>query len=430
MKRIFAGMFGMAMVVGMSQLAEAKTLEDILKEKGVITEEDYKQVVKSRPVKYKPGEGFNFNTDDGNFSGSLGSMFQVRYSYTDLDKAGQDSSSFESKRVKLYMGGKAFLPDLTYKLQINLANLKENKTSNGGILEETYLNYRLRDDLQFLFGQNKVQFGRQALCSATVLQFVDQSIVTQAFFPTYDTAFMVHGKVADGLVNYNVNVAGGVGQNNMRSTSDNAFNARLTVNPFGEMRYSESDVEYSEKALLSFGGNFYRNTLSSTEAVYNVDTGNHLAFMKPGTGWFGLGNTLSPAAGRPGNEPLDINMFSVDTVFKWRGLSVQAEYMYGDAEGQTTNRSLAAQGLYAQAGYFVIPKKVEVAYRYSYLDPNHAAANDHWIENTAALSWYIAQHRLKLQTDYARIHKQRAIGSTAGVETDDDQLRLQAQILF
>lgn len=67
MKRIFAGMFGMAMVVGMSQLAEAKTLEDILKEKGVITEEDYKAVTKSRPLDYKLGKGFTFTAPDEKF---------------------------------------------------------------------------------------------------------------------------------------------------------------------------------------------------------------------------------------------------------------------------------------------------------------------------------------------------------------------------
>jgi len=40
--------------------ASAKTLEDVLKEKGVITEEDYKEVSKVKPIDYKLGKGFTF----------------------------------------------------------------------------------------------------------------------------------------------------------------------------------------------------------------------------------------------------------------------------------------------------------------------------------------------------------------------------------
>jgi hypothetical protein len=46
-----------------SQGAQAKTLEDILKEKGVITEADYKEVQKSKPAySYTLGKGFTFTS--------------------------------------------------------------------------------------------------------------------------------------------------------------------------------------------------------------------------------------------------------------------------------------------------------------------------------------------------------------------------------
>jgi phosphate-selective porin OprO/OprP len=56
------------------------------------------------------------------------------------------------------------------------------------------------------------------------------------------------------------------------------------------------------------------------------------------------------------------------------------------------------------------------------------------VETTGAVSWYINNHNLKLQADYTNIHKQNLIASTnKGVSanaTNDQQVRLQAQILF
>ena len=61
------------------QGADAKTLEDILKEKGVITEADYKEVTKSKPMDYKLGKGFTFTTADEKFQLNIGGRLVFRY---------------------------------------------------------------------------------------------------------------------------------------------------------------------------------------------------------------------------------------------------------------------------------------------------------------------------------------------------------------
>src|SRR6266571_3478310 len=121
------------------------------------------------------------------------------------------------------------------------------------------------------------------LTSTSVLQFVDRSIVTEAFKPSYDTGLMLHGKVANGIVTYNAGVFGGVGQNTARSTNDNAFAARIAVNPFGEMKYSEADVDQSEKPLLGIGASYFRDTLGKTGAA-TLET-NNLPFADSKKGW-------------------------------------------------------------------------------------------------------------------------------------------------
>jgi len=274
----------------------AKTLEDVLKDKGVITEEDYKEVAKSKPLDYRLGEGFTFTSPDEKFRLSLGSCLQVRYTYLDMDtttntptKAAQDTSKFELRRIKLYFNDYAYTLDLTYKLQMNFANITGGTTSNGGLLEETWMNYRIVDPARFRFGQDKLQYGRQFITSTAANEFVDASAASNAFVPGYDTGLQFLGKVS-----------GGLGQNTFRTSNDNAFTARITVNPLGEMKYVEADVDYSEKPLVGFGADFFSDTLKTTTPT-SLE-GNQLTFAKSGTGYFAIGAPLMPA-GRPPTTP-------------------------------------------------------------------------------------------------------------------------------
>ncbi|MDD2733639.1 MAG: porin [Desulfuromonadaceae bacterium] len=398
---------GILAIVLAGQNAFAKTLEDVLKEKGVITEEDYKAVTKSRPLDYKLGKGFTFTSPDEKFQLSLGARLQSRYTFTD-NETGQDVSEFRVRRMKLFMTGHAYTKDVTYKLQVNFADQSK-------LFEDAWLNYRLMDETQVLFGQEKVQFARQEITSSGAQQFVDRANATDTFKVGRDTGLMLHGKVAKGLVNYNLGLYGGVGQNTLRSTNNNALAARLVFNPLGEMPYSEGDLEQNEKPLVSIGTNYFKNTLKKTSTTaFEI---NNLTFAGS-NGWLGKGTSTFNAT-----EKVDINTFGVDTAFKWMGFSAQGEYFVGQADGQDSDKTLRAHGFYAQAGYFIIPKKLEVATRYSYVDPNRDSANDLRTEISGAVSYYFDKNNLKLQADVTNIHKQPA-------RSDDMQGRVQAQIVF
>ena len=406
------------------QVASAKSLEDVLKEKGVITEADYKEVTKVKPFDYKLGKGITFTSQDDKFQLSVGSQMQFRYTMLDKDHSASDQSKFEPKRIKLNLNGYAFTKDLTFKITYNFG---------GNALEETYLNYRLIDEAQARIGQDKVQFGRQWITPSGANQFVDVSAVTTAFVPGYDIGLSINGKVADGLAYYSVGGYNGSGQNNVRNSRDDAFAARIAINPLGDMAYSEADLDNSQKPLVSIGSSFYRNTVNGTaEATTTTTTPTAgVGFLKTG-GWFATGRGLSATAKQvAATEAIDFNTAEVDAAFKWLGFSAQAEYFLAQADGQTSKNIARAQGYYVQAGYFLIPSKLEIAGRYGYLDPNRDAANDHQVETTGAVSWYFSKHNLKIQGDYTNIHNQARLvtGSTSNAN-DDQQIRLQAQLLF
>jgi len=96
--------------------AYAKTLEDILKEKGVITEEDYKEVTKSAPFDYTLGKGFTFTTPDEKFQLTLGGRLQFRYTFTDFDannSTKSDISQWNTQRIRMIAQG---YPALFYQI--------------------------------------------------------------------------------------------------------------------------------------------------------------------------------------------------------------------------------------------------------------------------------------------------------------------------
>lgn len=399
------------------QSAGAKTLEDVLKEKGVISEADFKEVTRSKPLDYKLGKGYIFTSPDEKFRMTLGGRLQTRYSLTDPDETAKTnpSSKWEVKRMKFWMNGYAYTKDLTYLLQVDFVNGGSSK-----LLEHAYLNYRLIDEAQLLAGQTKIPFGRQWLNSSGAQQFVDRSAASDAFRPGYDAGAKLHGDIAKGLATYELGVYGGAGQSTTRAsngdTAANAVAARVSVNPFGKMAYAESDLDNSQKPLLSIGANYYGNTLKKSSATA-LETNN--ITLAGASGWLGKGiSTFSTG------EKINIDTFGFDSAFKWHGFSAQGEYLFGQADGQTSDKTLRAHGFYAQAGYCIIPNKLEVAMRYSYVDPNRNVANDLTTDLQAAISYYFNMQNLKLQGDVSNSHDQNKGG------TDDMIYRLQAQVIF
>lgn len=412
---------GFLAIVLVGQNAFAKSLEDVLKEKGVITEEDYKEVTNVKPFDYQLGKGFTFTTQDEKFQLTLGGRMQFRYTFTDFDintSTKSDTSQWDAKRIRFIAQGYAYSKDLTYKLETDLRAYASD-TKKG--LVEAQMSYKLIDEVQFKLGQYKTPFCRQELTSDGTLQFVDRSPVVDAFKHGYDIGAMLNGKIANGLAYYYTGVFGGAGQTSTRSTNDNMFVARAVVNPLGDMAYSEADLDGSTKPLLSIGANYFMNTLNKTGGSLDNTISNFAA----SSGWLGKGFKKTGYAAT--NDKLDVESYGADLAFKWMGLSLQGEYLLGQAESQRTitKNLLRAQGFYAQAGYMIIPKTLEVAFRYSYLDPDRDVANDLITEQIGAVSYYFNKHNLKLQADVGNIHTQ-----TSTTPTDDMQYRVQAQIIF
>ncbi|MDD2336205.1 MAG: porin [Geobacteraceae bacterium] len=399
-KIIAAGLLAALVVAGN---ANAKSLEDILKEKGVITEADYKEVSKSTPFSYKLGKGFTFTSPDEKFSLTLGGRMQFRYTFTDYDALNtskSDYSTFDAKRIRLIFSGHAYTKDLTYKLEIDPRVLATSSSAGG--LNDAYLNYKLIDEVQLLVGQTKARFSRSTLQSDGALMFVDRAPFVGKLSHGYDIGAILHGKIAQGIVEYDLAASNGDGQTNAVANNNNMFSTRVVVNPFGTMSSDEPDLAKGKKPLLSVGANYLYNT---------VDNGSTAGYAK----------TFAPAAGSK-NE---FNNYGFDAQFKWLGVALQAEADFVQYENNVTSVTKRALGYYGQAGYMITPE-LGLAVRYSSYDPDRDKSGDLQTEQIGSVSYYFSKHALKLQADVANLHSQKG---TAAPQ-DDMQYRVQAQIIF
>ena len=433
MKRGIVVMTGLLALALANQNAQAKTLEEVLKEKGVITEADYNDILKSapktKPVDYKLGKGFTFTSPDEKFQLSVGGNLQLLYTYTQKDGPGVGNvSEWRIRRAKTSFGGYAFYKDLTYKVLLNWAEL-QNGGSNSKVLEEAYLNYRIIDEAQIQVGEDKVQYGRQEITSSGAQEFVDRSFVVNAFKPSYDIGLNLHGDVMKGLVKYDAQWVGGKGQNTVSANNNNAYNFRLAVNPLGDMKYSEADIDMSPKPLVSVGSSYYHNTLRKGALAFETNNNSYAG----ANGWLGRNvGQFSPGAN------VNINTFESDMAFKWMGLSVQGEYFWAQGTGMGANlrdANVISDGFYAQAGYMVLPKQVELSIRYAWMDYNRNTPNNNQTEVQGAISWYIRGHNLKIQADVTKQNVQvnnttLVKGLNTNVPLDNTIFRAQTQINF
>ena len=154
-------------------VAGAQSLEDILKEKGIITKEEYEKVTQKSPVSYILGEGFTFVAPGERFKLNMATRLQFRYTYTDKDLVNGDVSDIENwqvRRLKFSLAGYIFTKDIPYRMEVNFA---ESTSPTNRIMQTIRFGYRFLDEIQIQAGQYRVPFLRQWETNDEFMEFVE-----------------------------------------------------------------------------------------------------------------------------------------------------------------------------------------------------------------------------------------------------------------
>jgi polyhydroxyalkanoate synthesis regulator phasin len=403
-KRMFVAMFAvMALLIGPLGAMGADQTEkliEILIKKGIITKEEVESLQKEMTKEEAKPEGKmgkqeatpkedwtkNFElgyksgaylkTVDDRFSLKLNVNLQGLFNYDWLEGS-PDKTTFRVRRARLIPSGNAFYPWLKYYVQLTL---EDNVNLRDAYVEATYFKW-----LAPKLGQFKVPFDREFLTSAFNLQLIDRSIANNEFSVQRDVGLQVSGQPIGELLEYRLGVFNGSGANQVNVDRDFMYIGRLVFTPFGPVPYSQAAVGKPDKPLLAVG------VAGALMPSLNPGERKSLAGV--------LGNTqIIPVRS-------DVIQFTSDIAFQYQNFSFEGAYYFRtiDPKEPTNFGKENAYGFFVQGGYFLIPKHLEVAARYSFVNPDNPIKieDDKKKEITAGISYYFAGHPLKIQGNYS-----------------------------
>ncbi|AKF11184.1 Hypothetical protein DB32_008333 [Sandaracinus amylolyticus] len=366
------------------------------------------------------GRGVEISAGDA-FSLQLRARVQVQAALAHATQTAIDAGAdehwaldFQIRRMRLVFAGHALTRDLRYYIQLGFSP-RDMERDLLVPVRDAYLNWQAHRDIGVRFGQMKVPYGLQRVVSSSALQFVDRSSVVAELNLDRDIGVTLISEDflgLNGLLQYQAGLFGGRGRNRFGGLDSALVAGMVRVNPFGSFDHlSEGDISRSMQPRLSIGAS----------AAYNIDSNRARSTHE---------NVLQVAR-------FDYLHLDADVHFKWAGFSFLSEIMYreanqpsatGTVDGEdVTEYSRSAWGWFAQAGYVLPPIPIEFAARYGEtrpLDQNDPAAEFFLLrELGGAVSYYIAQHALKVQLDYFYY-----FGDDPRAERH--QVRLQAQLYF
>lgn len=346
---------------------------------------------------YTPDEeklSLGFKSADDNYSLGIGFRMQFRYTFKDNDGdyGKRDTQNMDVRRARLCFGGNIYSKMTHYYIEL------DGDSFDVGV-RDFYVYWTPMPELNAKLGYFKVPFNQQRMTTSGKLLLQDRSIASEQFDQDRDYGFDIYGKPFEGHMEYHAAMFQGAGEDDDdRGTEDNLDNELMYVfnvryNPFGKYdTVDESDLKFTETFKASVAASVVVNPKVKDEKLVDSD------------GILGV----------------------VELSMKYRGISWHNEFFARSDDPESGGETVDSNGFFSQAGYFVIPKKLEIAARYSMLDPNDDVSDDLQREYTGGINYYLRGHRSKIQTD---------VGHFVTEEGDDqdkneNRIRLQYQIIF
>lgn len=357
------------------------------------------------------GKGLiNYTAKDSSFSIKFAPRFQFR-SYTSFDYDGESyqdpEQTFLIRRARLKFDGWALTPKLKYKIELGLSNndiggANEFTGDAPRYILDAVLKWNFYENFELWAGQTKLPGNIERVISSGNLQLIDRSIVNSRFNLDRDIGIQLHHKVNLGgnfVIKEKFALSQGEGRNIVVGNIGGLkYTGRLELLPFGEFikkgDYSQGDLEREPSPKLMLGAVYDFND----DAVKTRSNMGNFMVLDDGS----LYRT-------------DITTIFFDAMFKYRGLSIMAEYANREADmplamlqGETETFDYAVlegSGVNFQTSY-LFKNNYEITGRYSKNDYKEVSQTLDLEQYTLGASKYIVGHKLKVQSDvvYSRLN--------------------------
>ncbi len=375
----------------------------------------------SESARYRPGKGLEVKSKDGKFNLITRLRAQTLATF-EKDKGSDAETGIMLRRARLQFLGTTFGKHNKFKTEFAVSprDLRMTEADGNVITRESpllswFMEFDHVRDLTVRFGQYKIPFSRQRVISSGNQQMVDRSIANGEFNLDRDIGIDIRSKDLFGLgmFRYYAGIYNGEGRSAYSNGDTNfMYLGRVEFLPLGLFKdYSESDHQRLSKPGLSIGLGY--------------------AFAKNASG-MKVNRSGTPDDG----GTTDFHNVVADVTFKYMGLSFASEFFYraadrnaGDAVDEMGNpiaeeAARKGYGWFAQAGYLIPNQKLEIAGRFGQV---RGRGNDTSLgdgnEAGMALSYYFAQHPLKLQADAFQLW-------SGGFSDGNTRVRVQIQVAF
>ncbi len=382
-------------------------------------------------------KGLYYRTEDGRFK--IKQNFRIQFR-TDIESTNGDGSDTETdfmiRRLKLKYGGHAYKKWLQYEFQL-AGVVGRGAGENELKTEDAFIVFAKNPAADLKVGRYKLPYEREVLNSSASLQFVDRSHVKEFVIDEERGDGFSVGGVLGRFIAYRAGLFQKDGEE-FKGGDNMLFAGRVQANICcGWLKYSSGSftsggdykiaTNFSKVPVIAFGvGGFY----------YNAEN---------------AGNQTHTVGSATVTKNLDLNSaggITIDLNAKYEWASFEAAFYYGStksgreggnlgddnaaggtgADADTANLSTNSDGNFAyrvQGGFFFTPE-LELATRWAYADyDKNSGERDEW-QWSAALNYYIAKHRAKVQFDYTYGNERNGIRD--GKDKTTNTFRAQVQV--
>jgi hypothetical protein len=235
-------------------------------------------------------------------------------------------------------------------------------------------------------GQFLTPMTRAFLTPVPLLQFNDFNRVNVKFRADRDTGAMIFGATKNGKLDYWLGAFNGNGIDKGGNDDTSMMGvARVAVNPVRAMPYHETpSLNGPVPCGIAIGVNGVADRAHPTKVVTDPTTGAQSTVALPAE------TRLTGGA---------------DIAIAYKSFTFLGEAFAKMVDPDGGQRSFA-YGAYAQAGIFAIPKRLEIAIRGGFMDPNRNNDKDTEANVEALITGYLVGNHLKLGARYTFIRNE------------------------
>ncbi|MFQ5692841.1 MAG: porin [Nitrospinota bacterium] len=361
---VFTSFLGAALLAGslvLPSVGSGSELLDLLRKKGVITEEEYRELkaeeekerAKVAAEIQKAKGPFEVTYKDG-FRIRKGKDFELRFGvqvFNQLAVFPSDTaadSSFRVRRGRVTFRGHVFR-DFTYRLELD-------GTSDPVLDQDAYLGWERFGAFRVRVGQHKTRFGGEQTWSRYSLFFLERSMISDNLTEGASRGVFLYGDLLPQL-SYEASVSNGTGRSG-DDNSDKDYALRLIGRPFQETSWEKvlpievaANVAFGNQPFNARGGRTRLFLRDNRLQVFNVST-EGFRQRYGGDLWFNKDYKKGP-------------------------LSATAEYIFErqEREGPRLGRDradLIRRGFHVQAGYLLTGTRkkngLEFVFKYEHID--------------------------------------------------------------